>query len=68
MYEMFIQKKWFIEGVVLNDIKSYTVIKIFNTLFCFVDYGFNRSYAIVYTALVYFTLYLKVNFSLDSML
>ncbi len=65
MHEMLIQKKRFVEGSALNGIKSYTAIEIFNTLSRFADYGFNKSHAIAYSTLAYFTSYLKANFPLE---
>lgn len=52
----------FIEGAAKNGINKHTAEKIFDLIFEFANYGFNKSHAIAYSYLAYQTAWLKAHY------
>lgn len=55
----------FISGCVSNNISSSSASSLFDIIQNFGNYGFNKSHAISYSYIVYWTAYLKANFLLE---
>ena len=52
----------FISGATGRNVKKKTAVKVFNLIEKFAGYGFNKSHAVCYAALAYWTAWLKVNY------
>ncbi|MCK4671547.1 MAG: DNA polymerase III subunit alpha, partial [Candidatus Aegiribacteria sp.] len=52
----------FISGAVDRNVKKKTAVKVFNLIEKFAGYGFNKSHAVCYAALAYWTAWLKGNY------
>lgn len=52
----------FISGAIDRDVKKKTAVKVFNLIEKFAGYGFNKSHAVCYAALAYWTAWLKGNY------
>ncbi len=61
--QLLLHKQRFIQGVTL--ISRQASSSLFETLFSFADYGFNKSHAIAYSLLCCYTAYFKANFPLE---
>lgn len=61
------QEKEFINGAVKNDIDKKTAKEIFKLILKFADYGFNKSHAVAYSVVAYYTAYLKTHYPLEFM-
>lgn len=55
----------FIEGAVKNNVKKELAKEIYNLILDFADYGFNKSHAVAYSILAFYTAYLKAHFPLE---
>jgi DNA polymerase-3 subunit alpha len=55
-------KKEFIDGAIENNYKSQEAQQIFDYIYNFADYGFNRSHALSYSIIGYWTAFLKTHF------
>ncbi len=55
----------FIEGAVNNGVKKELAKEIYNLILDFADYGFNKSHAVAYSILAFYTAYLKTHFPLE---
>ncbi len=53
------QKVVFVEGAVKNGVDKKIALEIFDTIFKFANYGFNKSHAVAYSYVAYQTAYLK---------
>ena len=53
------QKIVFIDGAIKNGVDKKTANVIFETIFKFANYGFNKSHAVAYSFIAYQTAYLK---------
>ena len=58
-------KKDFIAGAINNGLDKKTAEDIFALIFDFADYGFNKSHAVAYSIVAFYTAYLKANFPLE---
>ncbi|MCZ7610596.1 MAG: DNA polymerase III subunit alpha [Ignavibacterium sp.] len=56
------QKVVFTEGAVKNGVNKKVASNIFETIFKFANYGFNKSHAVAYSLIAYQTAYLKAYF------
>ncbi len=56
------QKVKFIEGAVNNRIDKKIAEQIFDNIFKFANYGFNKSHAVAYSLVAYQTAYLKAHY------
>lgn len=56
------QKVKFIEGAVKNKIDKKIAEQIFDNIFKFANYGFNKSHAVAYSLVAYQTAYLKAHY------
>ncbi|HOP49859.1 MAG TPA: DNA polymerase III subunit alpha [Ignavibacteriales bacterium] len=56
------QKSIFVEGAVKNGIDEQIATDIFNDIEAFASYGFNKSHAVAYSVVAYYTAYLKANY------
>ena len=56
------QKVIFINGAVKNGVDKKAALEIFDTIFKFANYGFNKSHAVAYSFVAYQTAYLKAHF------
>lgn len=56
------QKVVFTEGAVKNGVNKKIASDIFETIFKFANYGFNKSHAVAYSLIAYQTAYLKAYF------
>ena len=52
----------FISGAIDRNVKRKTAVKVFNLIEKFAGYGFNKSHAVCYAALAYWTAWLKGNY------
>jgi DNA polymerase-3 subunit alpha len=57
------QKVMFIEGAVKNGISKRTAEEIFDAIFKFANYGFNKSHSVAYSYIAYQTAYLKAHYT-----
>jgi DNA polymerase-3 subunit alpha len=55
----------FIKGAVKNDVPRKTAAEIFNLILDFADYGFNKSHAVAYSILAFYTAYLKTHYPVE---
>jgi DNA polymerase-3 subunit alpha len=53
------QKIVFVEGAIKNGVDRKNALEIFETIFKFANYGFNKSHAVAYSLIAYQTAYLK---------
>jgi DNA polymerase-3 subunit alpha len=53
------QKVVFVEGAIKNGVNKKVALEIFDTIFKFANYGFNKSHAVAYSFVAYQTAYLK---------
>lgn len=60
--EMDKMKPLFIEGAANHGISEALAIEIFNLIYKFADYGFNKSHSLAYSYLAYQTAYLKAHY------
>lgn len=56
------QKVIFVEGAIKNGVDKKAALEIFETIFKFANYGFNKSHAVAYSFVAYQTAYLKAHF------
>ncbi|MCX8105126.1 MAG: DNA polymerase III subunit alpha [Ignavibacterium album] len=56
------QKVKFIEGAIKNKIDKKIAEQIFDNIFKFANYGFNKSHAVAYSLVAYQTAYLKAHY------
>jgi DNA polymerase-3 subunit alpha len=63
--EMDAQKEIFIKGATDRDIDPDQAAHIFNLIEKFAGYGFNRSHAVAYGIISYYTAYLKANYTAE---
>ncbi len=61
------QKVKFIEGCAERDIEKELALKIWDKIFAFAGYGFNKSHSVAYAFVAYQTAYLKANFPVEFM-
>ena len=61
------QKKEFINGCLKNDIDKQSAEKIFELIFKFASYGFNKSHSAAYALLAFQTAYLKRHYPAEFM-
>jgi len=59
------KKKDFIEGAIKKGYKQETAIKVFDMIYKFADYGFNKSHSVVYAMLTCRMAYLKAHYPLE---
>jgi DNA polymerase-3 subunit alpha len=60
-------RKQFIEGCEKNKISQKISTKIFDQMYKFAGYGFNKSHSVAYATVAYQTAYLKANYPLEFM-
>ncbi len=53
------QKIVFVDGAIKNGVDKKNALEIFETIFKFANYGFNKSHAVAYSFIAYQTAYLK---------
>ena len=58
------ERAHFIEGALANDIDQATAERVYQYIYEFANYGFNRAHAVVYSTLAYQLAYLKVYYPL----
>lgn len=58
-------KKDFINGAIKNGYKEATAVKVFEHIYKFADYGFNKSHSVVYAMLTCRMAYLKAHYPLE---
>ncbi|MFC2133291.1 DNA polymerase III subunit alpha [Bacteroidota bacterium] len=56
------QGKKFIEGAIKNNLTKRSAQEIFDAIYKFADYGFNKSHAVAYSIVAYQTAYLKSHY------
>ncbi|MCU0342717.1 MAG: DNA polymerase III subunit alpha [Ignavibacterium sp.] len=56
------QKVVFVDGAIKNGVDKKTALEIFETIFKFANYGFNKSHAVAYSFIAYQTAYLKAHY------
>ena len=56
------QKIIFVDGAIKNGVDKKIALEIFETIFKFANYGFNKSHAVAYSFVAYQTAYLKAHF------
>lgn len=61
------QRARFVEGAKKNNIEEDVAHEIFDLMFKFAGYGFNKSHAVCYSIVAYQTAYLKAHFPLEFM-
>ncbi len=59
------QKIVFVDGAIKNGVDKKTALEIFETIFKFANYGFNKSHAVAYSFIAYQTAYLKANYPVE---
>lgn len=65
--EMDKYKEQFIKGCEKNSISRKLATKIFDQMYKFAGYGFNKSHSVAYATIAYQTAYLKANYPLEFM-
>ncbi len=60
-------RKDFIDGSIKNNLKPEIALKIFNLIFEFANYGFNKSHATAYALIAYQLAYLKTHYPIYFM-
>jgi DNA polymerase-3 subunit alpha len=63
--EMEEQRRHFIDGAVARGVDEGTARQIFEQVYKFAGYGFNRSHAAAYALIAYQTAYLKANYPVE---
>lgn len=58
-------KEDFINGAVKNGVNKKLAEEIFQLILSFADYGFNKSHAVAYSVLAFYTAYLKTHYPLE---
>lgn len=58
-------KEDFVDGSVKNGLKKKLAEEIFALILDFADYGFNKSHAVAYSFVSYYTAFLKANFPVE---
>lgn len=58
-------KSEFIEGCIKNNYSQENALKIYNDIYKFANYGFNKSHAIAYGFVAYIMAFLKVRYPLE---
>lgn len=61
------QRSVFIEGAVKNHVEASVAEKIFDKMYKFAEYGFNKSHAAAYAFIAYQTAYLKAHYPVEFM-
>ncbi len=56
------QKIKFVDGAIKNGVDKKIAVEIFETIFKFANYGFNKSHAVAYSFVAYQTAYLKAHY------
>ena len=56
------QKIVFVDGAIKNGVDKKNALEIFETIFKFANYGFNKSHAVAYSFIAYQTAYLKAHY------
>ena len=56
------EKEKFIKGCIKNGYDEALAFKVYNTIFKFADYGFNRSHSVAYAMIAYRMAYLKAHY------
>ncbi len=56
------QKVVFVDGAIRNGVDKKNALDIFETIFKFANYGFNKSHAVAYSLIAYQTAYLKSHY------
>ncbi len=56
------QKIVFVDGAIKNGVDKKVALDIFETIFKFANYGFNKSHAVAYSFIAYQTAYLKAHY------
>jgi len=56
------QKIVFVDGAIKNGVDKKIALEIFETIFKFANYGFNKSHAVAYSFVAYQTAYLKAHY------
>ena len=56
------QKVVFVDGAIKNGVDKKNALEIFETIFKFANYGFNKSHAVAYSFIAYQTAYLKAHY------
>lgn len=59
------ERSEFIESGVKKGLNRQIVEKIFEEIYRFKDYGFNKSHSVAYSIISYYTAYLKANYTLE---
>lgn len=59
------ERTHFIKGAIDNQIDPQTAQKVYQYIYEFANYGFNRAHAVVYSTLAYQLAYLKVHYPLE---
>jgi len=65
--EMERHKELFTKGAAENNIDEETAMEIYDIMFKFANYGFNRSHAAAYSVVAFHTAYLKANYPAEYM-
>lgn len=59
------EREHFIQGAIANQINQQTAERVYQYIYEFANYGFNRAHAVVYSTLAYQLAYLKVQYPLS---
>ncbi|MBQ6853995.1 MAG: DNA polymerase III subunit alpha [Alphaproteobacteria bacterium] len=65
--EMDRQRSIFIEGAIKNNVEKAVAEKVFDKMYKFASYGFNKSHAAAYAYIAYQTAYLKAHYPVEFM-
>ncbi len=65
--EMDRQRNIFIEGAIKNNVEREVAEKVFEKMYKFASYGFNKSHAAAYSYITYQTAYLKAHYPVEFM-
>ncbi len=65
--EMDRQRSIFIEGALKNNVEKAVAEKVFDKMYKFASYGFNKSHAAAYAYIAYQTAYLKAHYPVEFM-
>lgn len=60
-------KEEFVQDAIKNGYDEPTINKVYELIYKFADYGFNRSHAVAYSLIGYQMAYLKANYTLEFM-
>jgi DNA polymerase-3 subunit alpha len=58
-------KQDFVNGAIKNGVNKKLAEEIFQLILSFADYGFNKSHAVAYSVLAFYTAYLKAHYPLE---